>query len=99
VKIIGPLLQFIIFPGFIFTAAMGLLLCWVDRKVTARIQYRIGPPWYQPFMDILKLLGKETMVPAGAPKRVFFTAPLIGMGYNIHKWYVPKEMQKHKVIP
>ncbi len=26
-------------------------------------------------------------------------APLIGMGYNIHKWYVPKEMQKHKVIP
>lgn len=26
-------------------------------------------------------------------------APLIGMGYNINKWYVPKEMQRHKVIP
>ncbi len=78
-KIIEPLLQFIIFPGFLFTAVAGLLLCWVDRKVTARIQYRIGPPWYQPFMDILKLLGKETMVPAGASKRAFLTAPLIGL--------------------
>ena len=24
-------------------------------------------------------------------------APLIGMGYNIHEWYVPKEMQRHKM--
>ena len=24
-------------------------------------------------------------------------APLIGMGYNIHKWYVPQEMQRHKI--
>src|SRR3990170_2216084 len=26
-------------------------------------------------------------------------APLIGMGYNIHKWYVPEGQQRHKVIP
>ncbi|MBI5328259.1 MAG: peptide-binding protein [Deltaproteobacteria bacterium] len=26
-------------------------------------------------------------------------APLIGMGYNIHKWYVPEDLQRHKVIP
>jgi peptide/nickel transport system substrate-binding protein len=24
-------------------------------------------------------------------------APLIGMGYNIHEWYVPKEMQRHRM--
>ncbi|MBU4376011.1 MAG: NADH-quinone oxidoreductase subunit H [Candidatus Omnitrophica bacterium] len=78
-KIIEPLLQFVVFPGFLFTAVAGLIFSWIDRKVTARVQYRIGPPWYQPFMDILKLLGKETMIPAGASKRVFLTAPLIGL--------------------
>lgn len=26
-------------------------------------------------------------------------APLIGMGYNVNKWYVPKEQQRHKMIP
>lgn len=78
-KIIEPLLQFIIFPGFLFTAAAGLFFSWIDRKVTARVQYRIGPPWYQPFMDILKLMGKETMIPAGASKTAFLAAPLMGL--------------------
>ncbi|MDP3789363.1 MAG: NADH-quinone oxidoreductase subunit H [Candidatus Omnitrophota bacterium] len=95
------LLQFVVFPGFLFTAAAGLLLCWVDRKVTARIQYRVGPPWYQPLMDIIKLLGKETMLPAGASKTVFLAAPLIGLAgvtlvstllclavYNTHMGFV-----------
>ena len=77
--ILTKVLQFVIFPGFLFTAAAGLLFSWVDRKVTARVQYRIGPPWYQPFMDIVKLLGKETMLPAGAPKMAFLTMPLIGL--------------------
>ena len=73
------LLQFVIFPGFLFTAAAGLFLSWLDRKITARIQYRIGPPWYQPLADIAKLLGKETLLPAGASKAVFLTVPLIGL--------------------
>lgn len=71
--------NFVVFPGFLFTAAMGFILSWVDRKVTARLQYRVGPPWYQPLVDIIKLLGKETMLPAGASKTVFLIAPLIGL--------------------
>ncbi|MDD5680482.1 MAG: NADH-quinone oxidoreductase subunit H, partial [Candidatus Omnitrophica bacterium] len=78
-KILEPLLQFVVFPGFVFTAAAGLFMCWLDRKITARIQYRIGPPWYQPLVDIMKLLGKETMLPAGASKSFFLTVPLIGL--------------------
>lgn len=78
-KIITPILQFLIFPGFLFTAAAGLLASWVDRKVTARIQYRIGPPWYQPLIDIIKLLGKETLLPAGSFRALFLVAPLIGL--------------------
>lgn len=64
--------------GVILTALIGLVASWVDRKVTARIQYRVGPPFMQPFRDILKLLGKETLVPAGSSKAVFILAPMIG---------------------
>jgi len=57
------LLSFFIFPGFLFTAVVGLLAGWVDRKLTARIQWRVGPPWYQNFIDFLKLMSKETILP------------------------------------
>lgn len=38
----------------------GALLAGVDRKITARVQSRIGPPVLQPILDVVKLLGKET---------------------------------------
>jgi NADH-quinone oxidoreductase subunit H len=73
------LLNFLIFPGFLFTAVVGLLATWVDRKVTARVHWRVGPPWYQPFADTVKLLGKEIVVPAGAKSTGFLVAPLVGL--------------------
>jgi NADH-quinone oxidoreductase subunit H len=51
----------------------------VDRKITARIQWRVGPPWYQNFVDFFKLLGKETIVPRGARRTGFLFAPFIGL--------------------
>jgi len=69
---------FVVFPGVIFTAGVGLLLTWVDRFVSARVQWRKGPPVYQPFADMLKLLLKETVVPAGAAKAAFLLAPIVG---------------------
>ncbi len=69
---------FVVFPGIIFTSGVGLLLTWVDRFVSARVQWRTGPPVYQPFADMLKLLLKQTVVPAGASKVTFLAAPLIG---------------------
>lgn len=39
----------------------GALLAGVDRKITARIQGRIGPPIVQPFYDVLKLFSKEAL--------------------------------------
>lgn len=72
------LFYFFIFPGFLFTAIAGMLASWADRKVTARIQWRQGPPWYQNFADFIKLLGKETIVPIGA-KWTFLFAPFLGL--------------------
>ena len=71
------LFNYLIFPGFIFSACVGLLACWFDRKLTARLQYRVGPPWYQNFIDILKLAGKETIFPQQA-KATFLLSPYIG---------------------
>jgi NADH-quinone oxidoreductase subunit H len=65
--------------GFAATAVIGLLASWLDRKVTARVQYRVGPPLLQPFIDILKLLGKETLMPKGASRAAFLTAPMLGV--------------------
>lgn len=61
------------------TLVLGLATSWIDRKVTARVHARIGPPWYQPVADILKLMGKETLVPNEAGRAVFLTAPLVGL--------------------
>ena len=71
------LFNFLIFPGLLFSATIGLVAGWVDRKVTARLQWRVGPPWYQNFVDIVKLWGKETIVPEGA-RRTFLLAPYVG---------------------
>ncbi len=75
----NPIVAYLVFPGFLFTAAAGMLASWIDRKVTARVQWRVGPPLLQPLWDILKLLGKETIVPRGASKPVFLLAPLFGL--------------------
>jgi NADH-quinone oxidoreductase subunit H len=72
------LFDYLIFPGFLFSACIGLIAGWVDRKVTARLQWRQGPPWYQDFVDIIKLSGKEIIVPEGA-RLTFLLSPFAGL--------------------
>lgn len=69
----------IVFPGFLFTAVLGLFLIWVDRKLTAVVQSRVGPPWFQPFADIGKLLAKSMIVPRGSKMIGFLFAPLLAI--------------------
>lgn len=71
------LFNYLIFPGLLFSSIIGLFAGWIDRKVTARIHWRVGPPWHQNFTDILKLLGKETILPEGAGS-TFLWAPYLG---------------------
>lgn len=49
----------IILVTIIAAPAIGGLLSGVDRKITARMQNRFGPPVLQPFYDFFKLFGKE----------------------------------------
>lgn len=64
--------------AFVGTPVLGLVFKWVDRVLTARIQWRKGPPVYQPFADILKLLGKETLAADKASVGTFLFAPVLG---------------------
>lgn len=72
------LFNYLIFPGFLFSAVVGLFAGWIDRKVTARIHWRAGPPWYQNFVDLLKLFNKEIILPQ-KNKVTFLIAPLLGL--------------------
>jgi NADH-quinone oxidoreductase subunit H len=67
----------LVWPGLVGGAALGWLLLWIQRKLAARLQGRVGPPFYQPFFDFVKLLGKETVVPGGVNRRLFHALPLV----------------------
>jgi NADH-quinone oxidoreductase subunit H len=73
----------LVFPGFTFLFFFTMFCDWVERKIEARMQNRMGPTFtgpggiLQPFADVVKLLTKEDIVPRGAKKTVFRLAPII----------------------
>ncbi|CAG0945966.1 NADH-quinone oxidoreductase subunit H [Anaerolineae bacterium] len=69
----------LVFPGFLFAAVVGLFLTWVDRKVAAVVQSRVGPPWFQPYADIGKLLDKKMLLPRGSSAVGFVAAPILAV--------------------
>jgi len=70
---------YLIFPGFLFATVVGLLTAWFDRKVTAKVQWRKGPPILQNFYDVFKLLIKEVSIPDTANPTIFLLAPAIAL--------------------
>lgn len=74
------LFYFLVFPGLLFAGITGGFLSWFDRKVTARVQFRKGPPLLQPFYDFFKLLlVKETILPKHGSPVTFLLAPLFSV--------------------
>ena len=91
-------------PGIIIVAQIVAILVplllsvayltYVERKVIAAMQLRKGPnvvgPFglLQPIADAVKLLFKETILPAGANKVVFVMAPMLVFILGLVGWAV-----------
>ena len=88
--IVTDLINLLLFPAGLGLIGAGLLFQWVDRKLLARFQNRIGPRWFQPFADALKLLGKEEIKPQGANPILFAALPILALaGALTAALYVP----------
>jgi len=72
----SALLSVFVWPGAISGALLAWFFMWLARKFSARLQGRFGPPFYQPFFDFVKLLGKKTLVPEGVSPALFFGLPV-----------------------
>src|SRR3990172_8508130 len=67
-------------------AVSALIFIWLERKVSGRIQDRLGPTrvggkfgWLQTLADAVKLVTKEDLRPEGADRMLFLLAPYISM--------------------
>jgi NADH-quinone oxidoreductase subunit H len=73
----------LVFPGFTFILFLTLFCDWVERKIEARMQNRVGPSVagpggiLQPLADFIKLLTKEDIVPLNAKQLLFKAAPIL----------------------
>ena len=72
-----------VFPGFTFAALFAAVTIFVERKFLAKMQLRVGPLYcgkiegiLQLAADGLKLISKEIIIPSGADKPIFWTAPI-----------------------
>jgi NADH-quinone oxidoreductase subunit H len=74
---LGYVCAALVWPGLLGAAALGFLYLWIARKLTARLQGRQGPPFYQPFFDFVKLLGKQTVMPAAVSEPLFRALPIV----------------------
>lgn len=76
-----------VFPGFGFAALLAAATIFVERKMLAKMQLRVGPFYcgkveglLQLMGDGLKLISKEIIIPAKADKPIFIAAPLLFVG-------------------
>ena len=76
---INPILALLIFPGGLCLLAYSLVYEFVDRKLIARFQNRVGPRWFQPLADFIKLLAKEEIIPTGVNPALFVVLPIIAL--------------------
>lgn len=85
--------------GYILLIAVPLILCvayltYAERKVIAAMQLRVGPnvvgPFglLQPIADALKLMHKETIIPAKSNRFIFLLAPVITFSLSLIAWAV-----------
>ncbi|HUI69145.1 MAG TPA: complex I subunit 1 family protein [Spirochaetia bacterium] len=72
-------IAYLLFPGGLFVVVGGLAYEYADRKLVARFQNRVGPRWFQPLADFVKLLVKEEIIPRGVNPGLFVWLPVVAV--------------------
>ena len=87
---LASLISILFFPAGLTLIFTGMFYEWIDRKLVARFQNRVGPRWFQPFADVVKLFAKEQITPKLANPFLFFGLPVVAMtGALTSALYVP----------
>jgi NADH-quinone oxidoreductase subunit H len=87
---LSALFSILVFPGFIFLTLIGLAAEFIDRKLYARFQNSVGPPWFQPVADLIKLFAKSVVIPGEADRTMFVLVPLIALTATVTAFlYIP----------
>ncbi len=73
------MLSLMFFPTGVTLILSGMLYEWADRKLVARFQNRIGPRWFQPLADTIKLLAKEEIKPHDINSLLFYGLPILAL--------------------
>jgi NADH-quinone oxidoreductase subunit H len=79
----------LVFPGFTFILLFTMFCDWVERKLEARMQNRMGPSFtgpsgiLQPFADFVKMLTKEEITPCDSKRNVYRFAPILALSVLI----------------
>ena len=67
----------------VLAVIFGLFLAGIDRIAVARLQARVGPRLRQPYTDVIKLFGKQNVVPKNAVGFLFNLMPVIALASAI----------------
>jgi len=78
-NVLTDLFTLLIFPGGFTLIVAALAFEWANRKLVARLQNRIGPRWFQPTADFIKLLAKEEVLTEQVVAGLFYTLPIVAL--------------------
>jgi NADH-quinone oxidoreductase subunit H len=94
----------LVFPGFTFIILFTMFCDWVERKIEARMQNRMGPTFtgpggiLQPIADFIKMLTKEEITPCESKTNVYKFSPILALSVLVFALcFLP--IDGHSVIP
>jgi NADH-quinone oxidoreductase subunit H len=88
--LLHDLIYMLLFPGLLFLMFFAFAAEYIDRKLHARLQNRMGPPWFQPLADFIKLAAKQDLMPVRADYWMFRLTPIVALAATLTAFlYIP----------